>query len=347
MIIGAILFLSVLSALAVAFTISAPRYRGPVSDHFDGSKFLNRDPVERPGPIKAMSYFLTADLGPWRDWTENKAYPLPPARVDIGDLQVTFINHSTVLIQMDGFNILTDPIWSDRCSPSPWVGPKRKRAPGIRLEDLPEIDFILISHNHYDHMDISTLKKLYNDHHPLIIAGLGNGVLLEGEGISNVTEIDWDQEITLNETLTLHGLPARHFSNRGLFDQDVTLWLSFVIRGPAGAVYFAGDTGYGSHFEEARKKFGAFRLALLPIGAYLPRWFMKDVHLSPEEAVRAHRELNASTSVAIHFGTFQLAAESQEQQLQDLNETLDRVEGSRPEFWVLDFGEGREVPPLR
>lgn len=344
MIIGAIFLVLVISTLTIAYTLSAPRYQGPETDHFKGGKFFNREAVERPSPIKALVYFATAKLGPWQDWTENTAYPPPPPRVGKGDLRVTFINHSTALIQMDGYNILTDPIWSERCSPVSFSGPKRKRAPGIKLEDLPPINFILLSHNHYDHFDIPTLKKIVSRHDPQIITGLGNSALLKSEGITRVTEIDWEQQLELNEDLTLYGLPARHFSNRGMFDQDATLWLSFAIQGPAGNIYFAGDSGFGSHFEAAGKKFGSFRLALIPIGAYLPRWFMQNIHISPEEAVRAHQALNAEISIAIHHGTFRLAAESQYQPIEDLNSALDKVEAPRPEFWVLDFGEGRDIP---
>jgi len=344
MIVGILFLFALIGAVTVVYSLSAPGYNGAVSDHFDGKKFINRDPVERPNSLKAMMYFLTAKLGPWRDWTENKAYPPPPSRNKKGDLRVTFINHSTVLIQMDGYNILTDPIWSERCSPFPWAGPKRRRAAGLKLEELPPLDFILLSHNHYDHFDIPTLKRIMAKHNAQIITGLGNAALLNSEGIKGAIEMDWDEELALNGDLILHGLPSRHFSNRSMFDQDLTLWLSFAIRGPAGVIYFAGDSGYGSHFEAARHKFGSFRLALLPIGAYLPRWFMQDIHMSPEEAVQAHIDLNASVSVGIHHGTFQLAAESQDQPVEDLIIALDKIEGPRPEFWVLDFGEGREVP---
>ncbi len=346
-ILGIIVVIMLVSAMTTSYSLSGPAYQGAESDHFNGEKFVNPDPVERPGTIKAMMYFLTAKLGAWREWTENKQYPVPPLRIGKGDLRATFINHATVLIQMDGLNILTDPIWSDRCSPVSWTGPKRKRAPGIALENLPPIDVVLISHNHYDHLDIPTLKRLADDHHPRIIAGLGNKALLEKAGITNVVEMDWEDSIKLTDEIKLHGLPARHFSSRGMFDQDATLWLSFVIEGPAGAVYFAGDTGFGSHFEEAAKKFGSFRLALLPIGAYLPRWFMGDIHMSPQEAVRAHQILRASTSIGIHFGTFQLSAESQDQPVEELHEALEKAGNPRPRFWVLDFGEGQDIPHKR
>lgn len=346
MIIGILAIALLIGAVGISYSLSAPGYEGAVSDHFDGKEFRNREPVARPNPLKALAYFATAQLGPWEKWTENTAYPAPPARVGRGDMRVTFINHSTVLIQMDSLNILTDPIWAERCSPFSFAGPPRRRAPGLELKDLPSIDIILLSHNHYDHMDIVALKRLAADHNPRIITGLGNRALLQREGIGGATEMDWDQQLDINSEVRIYGLTARHFSNRGMFDQNRTLWLSFVIKGPAGAVYFAGDTGFGAHFGEAGKAFGPFRLALLPIGAYLPRWFMKDIHLSPDEAVLAHQALNASTSAAIHFGTFQLSAESQRQPIEELRRALENVPGEKPRFWALDFGEGREVPPL-
>lgn len=344
MILFCILVILLMGGFGMAYFLSAPGYKGPQSDHFNGEKFVNYNPVERPGVIKALTYFLTTKLPQWDVWTENKAYPKPPLRVDSGNLRITFINHASVLIQMDHLNILTDPIWSKRCSPVSWAGPERHRPPGIALENLPPVDVILISHNHYDHLDLPTLKRLAATHHPKIITGLGNKALLEREGIGNVREIDWGDQIELTKEVTVHGLPARHFSNRGMFDQDATLWLSFVIEGPAGKVYFAGDSGFGSHFEKAGQQFGPFRLALLPIGAYLPRWFMQDIHMSPEEAVRAHQLLKAFTSVSIHFGTFQISMESQNQPVEELRQALKKVKGAPPRFWTLDHGESRAVP---
>jgi len=346
MIIGILAITLLIGAVGISYSLSAPGYEGPQSPHFDGKEFRNREAVARPNPLKALAYFATAKLGPWEKWTENTSYPAPPSRVGRGDMRVTFINHSTVLIQMDSLNILTDPIWAERCSPFSFAGPQRRRAPGLKLEELPPIDIILLSHNHYDHMDVATLKRLAAGHNPQIITGLGNRALLQQEGIGGVLEMDWDQHLDINNEVRVYGLTARHFSNRGMFDQNRTLWLSFVIKGPAGAVYFAGDTGFGTHFAEAGKAFGPFRLALLPIGAYLPRWFMKDIHLSPDEAVLAHQRLNASTSAAIHFGAFQLSAESQHQPVEDLHRALESTAGEKPRFWVLDPGEGRDVPPL-
>ena len=334
----------VLAAVIVGTRLAVPAYRGNHSDHFDGTHFVNRVPIELPGLFRGIRYWFSTKPGPWADWTENEHFPPPPARVGHGELQVTFINHATVLLQMDGLNILTDPIWSDRCSPFTWAGPKRRRAPGIDFDALPKIDLVLISHNHYDHMDLPTLERLAGKHSPKIVTGLGNAAFLANNGIE-AFELDWGQSTTIGG-VEVRGMPERHFSGRGLGDRNTTLWEGFMLRGPAGAVYFAGDTGFGPHFEEAGREFGPFRLSLLPIGAYNPRWFMGSLHISPEEAVEAHKLLRASTSVAIHFGTFRLSEEGQNQPVTDLEAALAKAGEPRPEFWVLGFGESRAVPPV-
>ncbi len=227
----------------------------------------------------------------------------PQLRVDGAGLVVTLINHSTVLIQHRGVNILTDPVWSERVSPLAWIGPKRKRAPGIALEDLPPIDIILLSHNHYDHLDLPTLHRLKARGESQIVVPLGVSPLVPG-----ARELDWGDVVTL-AGMTIHAVPAYHFSARGLFDRNKTLWCGYWIDTGATTIYFAADTGFGDHFAQIRERFGPPRLALLPIGAYEPRWFMSPIHMGPDEAVRAHEILGAQSSIAIHHGTFQLADE--------------------------------------
>lgn len=328
----------------VAGCFAAPRYQGPKSDHFDGTTFSSPKPVVTPELDDLRALLATPDFGRWRDWTDNRAYPTPPPRVGRGELRVTFINHATTLVQMDGLNLLTDPIWAERCSPVGFAGPKRVRPPGLALSALPTIDVVLISHNHYDHLDVETLRALTAANPGLkILVGLGNKALLDAEGIPGGVEMDWHDTVALSAEVKVTGWPSQHFSGRGLDDRNATLWLSFVVEGPGGPVYFAGDTGYGPHFLDAGRAFGPFRLAILPIGAYLPRWFMAPIHISPEEAVTAALDLRAGTSVAIHFGTFPLAKDGQFRGLQDLKIALDRSR-PRPRFWALDFGEGRAVP---
>ena len=327
--------------------MSAPAYQGPVSDHFDGKRFFNHDPI-RHSSGQFLKWILTRRPGPWRRRTEIDPAPPPPQRVSAGRLRVTFVNHATVLIQMDGLNVLTDPTWSEDCSPLPWLGlgTKRRRVPGLGINGLPPIDAVIISHNHYDHMNIDTLKRLAGKHSPRLFSGLGNGRFLSGQGIADCTEMDWWQSVSLSDDVRLISVPARHFSGRGLFDRCRTLWSGFVIEGPAGLVYFAGDTGFGGHFQRIRGTLGPPRLALLPIGAFQPRWFMGPVHLSPEEAVEAHRILGAGTSMAIHFGTFPLGDDGQDEPVERLNRALGAAGQYGDGFWVLGHGESRELPPL-
>jgi L-ascorbate metabolism protein UlaG (beta-lactamase superfamily) len=339
---GGAILLFVLLVVVLGYAFSGPGHQGPVSDHFDGTRFHNRPDVPHGGFGAFIKWQRTRQLGPW---TERDAPfgPRPPARVTGGGMRVTFVNHATVLIQQDGVNVLTDPIWSLRASPVSFAGPRRQRPPGLRFEDLPAIDAVVLSHNHYDHMDLATLRRLEQAHHPRFFCGLGNKALLERAGLGRVTELDWWQSLPLTAAVDLIAVPNQHFSNRGLFDRDRTLWLGYVLRGPAGLAYFAGDTGLGPHYAEIRRRLGAPRLAVLPIGAYRPSWFMSPVHQSPAQALEAHAALEAGTSVAIHFGTFPLGDDGQDEPPAAL-EAARRALASPPRFWVLDFGEGREVP---
>ena len=314
--------------------IASPKYRGPLSDHFDGKRFFNPNPV-RQSEGSFLKWMLARENGFWRDWVDEPAGPRPPARVD--DLRVTFINPSTLLIQIDGMNILTDPIWSDRCSPVSFIGPKRHRPPGIRFDDLPKIDIVLVSHNHYDHLDLPTLRALQSRFSPRIFTPLGNAALMARHGVQGAEDMEWWQT---KDNVTL--VPARHFCARSVSDRDKTLWGGFVIHGHRGNVYFAGDTGWGDHFEQIAERFSPIRLACLPIGAYLPRWFMRPVHIDPPDAVRAHTVLRASTSVAMHYGTFNLGDDGETEPVDDLRRAI-AADGD-PRFWILGFGEGRLVP---
>jgi len=335
------------TAMIGCCAFSAPGYQGPRSDHFDGTHFHN-EVVQKPHRTGDLIRWIThRHPGPWPEHPDAKPGPPPPRRVDGGRLHVTFVNHATVLVQMDGLNVLTDPIWSERASPVSFAGPKRVRPPGIRFDDLPPIDVVLISHDHYDHLDLPTLERLWKRDHPKILLGLGNDLLLAKHGIDSHA-LDWWQSVRVSDSVEVTAVPAQHFSGRGLCDRRKTLWEGFVISGPSGNVYFAGDTGFGPHFEEIHERFAPIRLALLPIGAFRPEWFMARVHLSPADAIIAHYELGAGTSVGIHFGTFRLADDGEDEAPGDIRRAVaaSAKEGVPLRFWILGFGEGRDVPPV-
>jgi L-ascorbate metabolism protein UlaG (beta-lactamase superfamily) len=244
------------------------------------------------------------------------------------------------LLQTQQLNILTDPVWSQRVSPFLSLGPKRVREPGILFSTLPPIHVVLISHNHYDHMDIQTLIKLNKKFHPVFLVPLGNKLFLNNYGIQNVIELDWWQHYAINNA-KITFLPTKHWSSRWLNDKFRTLWGSFGIEVANQKIYFAGDTGYGHHFIDIKNKWGKPTIAFLPIGSYQPEWFMRDNHLTPEEAVKSHIDLGAQTSIAIHFNTFQLSDEAIDQPVHDLQQALKAHQLIDQEFIILKEGESR------
>jgi L-ascorbate metabolism protein UlaG (beta-lactamase superfamily) len=284
----------------------------PPSDHFDGGRFrnLDRSKTFRKGLRDVLKWRLSArPRAPWPARAENDHAPELPRSLAAGELAVTGVNHATDLIQFQGLNLLTDPVFSERASPVSWAGPRRVRPPGVAFDALPRIDAVLVSHNHYDHMDLRTLLRLHRRDRPRFLVPLGNGRALEAAGIAGVAELDWWQEASLGDGASVVLVPVQHWSGRGLFDRCRALWGGFFIRrGPVSA-FFAGDTGYGAHFKMIRERLGAPDLSLLPIGAYEPRWFMKDQHVDPDEAVRAHLDLGSRLSLGMHFGTFRLSDE--------------------------------------
>ena len=334
---GAAAILGVL-ALAAA-SVSPPRgWTDPAE--YDGTRFHQPEPL-----TTGFSDWLRREgvsRGRWRSFTNTPPGPPPPRCVDGGRLRVTFVNHSTVLIQVDGWNILTDPTWAERSAPA--VGARRRRPPGLRFEDLPPIDAVLVSHDHHDHMDLPTLERLQAAWRPRIYTGLGNAAFLERHGIRGAKELDWWQSVPLDDAVVLTAVPARHMSGRSLFGRDRTLWCGFVLSGPSGSVYFAGDTGWGSLFAPIGEAFPDLRLALLPIGGFQPSWYMREQHLGPEDAVAAHRLLGAETSVPIHFGTFPNAADGELEPATTLRRALASAPDVEPHFIILDNGESLEVP---
>ena len=323
-------------------------YAGPASDHFDGVRFFNPAGPIGKGLGDVVSWAAQREKAEWPD-----AVPLaagtakPPERVTGDDLRVTFVGHATVLVQVAGMNILTDPIWSERAFMVPWTGPKRVTPPGIAFEDLPPIDLVLVSHNHYDHMDLATLARLRQDHDPLVVTPLGNErVLLDGVGDLRVRTLDWWQGFAFSDRVRVHVVPVYHWSRRRTFDRNKALWGGFVVETNAGNVYFAGDTGLwdGAYFAEARRRYDDFRLAVLPVGAYEPRWFMKDQHVNPAEAVRIHQLLGAPTTLGVHLRTFQLTDEAIDAPERELAAALREQQIPADRFFTLPIGGSWAAP---
>lgn len=279
------------------------------ADHHHRGRFRNphnRDPHSGAGLLRF--------LGQWARSRPSGGPPVP-TRPDLafitGNRSVrtaTWIGHSTYLIQFDGLNILTDPHLSPRASPVQWAGPERLLPPALSHEQIPPIDVVLISHNHYDHLDAATVQWLAVAHSPVFIAPLGNAPLLRSLGAQRVEELDW-WGVHRRGGLTVRLVPAQHFSGRGLGDRNATLWGGFVFEADGAKVFFAGDTGYSPDFAEIGRRLGPIDLSLIPIGAYDPRDFMRPMHIDPEEAVQIHLDVRSRRSLAMHWGTFRLTLE--------------------------------------
>jgi L-ascorbate metabolism protein UlaG (beta-lactamase superfamily) len=312
---------------------------GPeIPKHFDGKRFYNPGAPQAKGFRDFLRWKLTSRPESSPRFISDVAQSVPPRRAESAGLRTTLVNHSTVLLQQRGSNILTDPIWSERTSPVAWAGPRRRRKPGVSWEDLPPIDGVLISHNHYDHLDLPTLRRLAARGGATFVVPARVARLLRAEHIGPVQEMEWGESLSLADA-TIHCVPALHSSGRAPYDLNKTLWCGYVIEHPERIVYFAGDSAFGPHFAQIRERFGPPRLALLPIGAFEPRWFMAPVHMGPDEALRAHRIMAAETSIAIHHGTFQLADDG----LDTARKQLMACAGDEP-FLVLNNGQFADIP---
>ena len=337
-------------ALCFAPTIVPPfldriYYDGPPSRHYDGSRFFN------PGPAPARRNSL---LDPWRGSEQRAVWPeevpvtptVPPHRIEGGEMVVTWIGHATVLVQTAGLNILTDPIWSDVASPFSFAGPRRVRAPGVRFEDLPPIDLVLVSHNHYDHLDLPTLRRLWKRDRPLIITGLGNDTILRREGIE-ATARDWGERVPVRPGVEVVMARNHHWTSRWFTDRNRALWSAFAVRTSSGAIFFAGDTGWGDGgWAREAAAYGPYRLAILPIGAYSPREVMRGSHVDPQEALAVFDILRPTMALGMHWGTFQLSSEA----IDAPPRTLARLRRARAmpgdRFAVTEVGQSFRVPPL-
>ncbi len=254
---------------------------------------------------------------------------------------ITWVGHATLLVQMGHLTFLTDPIWSDRPSPVAFAGPKRHVPPGIALADLPPIDFVVVSHNHYDHLDLPTLEALAERNpETRFLVPLENGHLLAGRDIENVTELDWGESIEI-DGVTVYCLPAQHWSLRGLGDERRSLWASWAVISDERRFFFAGDTGYFDGFARIADVLGPFDLAAVPIGAYAPRAMMQESHMNPEEAARAARDLDAQRAIGMHFGTFDLSDEPLDEPPKRFRAAAAEQGYDAASTWIFDVGETR------
>jgi len=343
----AVLFLVI--ALSLAPSLVPPfldriYYEGPPSGHFDGERFFNPGATEarHRGPRRFFNRWASGERAEWPERVAVRP-TVPPRRVDGEEMRVTWIGHASVLVQTQGVNILTDPVWSHRTSPFSFIGPTRVRDPGVRFEDLPRIDLVLVSHNHYDHMDVATLRRLWQRDRPTIVTSLGNDTILRGAGIEAEAR-DWGGAVRAGPAEVVVER-VHHWSSRWGTDRNRALWSGFTVRLPGGNLFFAGDTGWGdgSWAREAAAH-GPFRLAILPIGAYEPRDVMQSNHINPEEAVRIFEILDPAMALGMHWGTIQLTFEAIGDPPRRLAE-LRRSRGIAPgRFVVTDVGQTFSVP---
>jgi L-ascorbate metabolism protein UlaG (beta-lactamase superfamily) len=312
------------------------------SENFDGKTFYNPTLDEEFSPgFSDILRMSREGRTKWPKHVENQGIPKLDATLDSNEIAIRFVNHATFLIQLQGLNILTDPVWSKRVGPFGWIGIKRVREPGITIEELPPIDLILISHSHYDHLDLPTLKLLKERFSPKVLVSAGNGKRIKALGFKNVHEMLWWETNEINPGTHITFTPTQHTSRRGLFDANRSLWGSFFIKANEKSIYFSGDAAYSSHFRDIKERLGAADIALLGIGDYLPRWFMKDIHMEPAEAVMAHKDLEAIVSISMHDGTFQNSSVAFGQARRDLDIALEKAKIPKDDFISLEEGESR------
>lgn len=313
--------------------------RYPVSDHCDGELFFNPGMDIKKGFRHVFKMYRERIGKPkWPVFVENTATPILAENLPLEKTHITYINHASHLIQLQNCNILLDPVFSKSTGPS-FLGPKRVRNPGIDLHHLPPIHFVLISHNHYDHMDLKSLNHLNKLFNPLFIVPLGNQKYLSSQKISNVIELDWWQTHKYNTQQSISLVPAQHWSMRKINDANKALWGGFWITSGALKIYYSGDTGYGPHFKMLHQNLGAPHVSILPIGAYEPRWFMKPQHMNPEEAVLASLDLHSKLSIATHHQTFRLSNEGYYDPVFDLKHGLRTHGVSENKFLTPENGE--------
>jgi L-ascorbate metabolism protein UlaG (beta-lactamase superfamily) len=301
-------------------------YSGPVSDHFDGTRFFVPGHPASNSLAKLLRWRFMEKRATWPATFPSPYEDKPPERLHRDGMRVTLIGHASFLIQLAGINMLVDPVYSERASPVSFAGPRRVNPPGVAFENLPPIDVVLVSHGHYDHLDVATLGNLHMRFSPRIICPLGNDTVIRGTlgNGAKVDAFDWGSAVELAPGVILHFLPCYHWSARTLLDRHKTLWCAFGITSPAGTIYHVADTGYGdgAYFKQSKDALGPIDLAIIPIGAYEPRWFMQGQHVNPQDAVKLFGDCGARHAIGHHWGTFQLTDEPIDQPPQHLAEAL-------------------------
>ena len=323
--------------------VGAPVPGAPAHHRENG--FANLDASYQPaGGWTRFTFFITrivaATFAPRTANFPSIASDLPAILDNRGVATVTWVGHATLLVQLDGVNILTDPHWSKRASPFLFAGPKRVSPPGLKFENLPPIHVVVISHDHYDHLDVATVKRLAAEHRPKFLVPLRLKPWFADIGITDVDELDWwDHRVVKGLTFTC--VPAQHFSGRTLWDRNRRLWSGWVVAGRAKRLYFAGDSAYFDGFKEIGARLGPFDLAALPIGAYMPAVIMRASHTTPEEALRAFGDVRGQRFIPIHWGTFDLAEEPLDEPPQRLVTEAKRLRLDLDRIWVLQHGQTR------
>ena len=314
-------------------------YHGPVSDHFNGKLFHNLEADEPKGMIDIIKWKTQTPAPTWPNSVNLPQNNLKP--VNSKNPSIISINHATFLIKTGDINILTDPIWSKRASPFSFLGPRRVEAPGLAIDNLPHIDVVTITHNHYDHLDIKTIKRLEKKFKPNFVTGLGLCTAYLNKIIdkNRCIELDWWQSFVFKKS-KIYFVPAKHWSKRRIFDTNKTLWGGFVFSNQYGNIYFAGDTGFGkaTEFNQIKTRFKNFNLAIIPIGAYKPEWFMNSAHISPEQAVLIHKIINPKFSIAMEYDVFPMASENYGEAPKDLEAAKKKHKISKHRFITLENG---------
>jgi L-ascorbate metabolism protein UlaG (beta-lactamase superfamily) len=325
---------------------SNPYYDGPESGHFDGLRFHLGPNTREKTRMDLLAWRFGGGRAEWPDAFPSPHRDAPPARVAGDGLRVSYVGHASVLIQTHGVNLLVDPVWSERASPVAFAGPKRVNEPGVAFEDLPPIDAVLVSHNHYDHLDVATLSALAGGRAKRFITPLGNDAIMRDyDPAIRAEAYDWGARVEVGRGVFVRFEPCYHWSARGVLDRRMALWAAFVIETPSGAIYHVADTGFGdgAFFNQMRAKYGGFRLAILPIGAYAPRWFMRDQHVDPDEALQIMQIVGAERAMAHHWGTFQLTDEPIDEPPQKLRVALDRRGVAHDRFAIVRPGQVLEA----